>query len=104
MNDFLTGRAPLLLAMKLGEHMMFVQLQLSNTCNARRRSLHNAMYSNSHASTAHNTPSCHRAQEVRTIIAVYVLKLFLFSIKMLVFRAEIKETRTNIQNFRKFTV
>ncbi|XP_052257503.1 midnolin-like isoform X1 [Dreissena polymorpha] len=38
-NDFLTGRAPLLLAMKLGEHMMFVQLQLSSaSCLSRRRS------------------------------------------------------------------
>ncbi|XP_060578964.1 midnolin-like isoform X2 [Ruditapes philippinarum] len=36
-NDFLTGRAPLLLAMKLGEHMMFVQLQLSTSCSSRRR-------------------------------------------------------------------
>ncbi|XP_045158764.2 midnolin-like isoform X2 [Mercenaria mercenaria] len=39
-NDFLTGRAPLLLAMKLGEHMMFVQLQLStSSCSSRRRTL-----------------------------------------------------------------
>lgn len=60
-NDFLTGRAPLFLAMKLGEHMMFVQLQLS-TCNSRRR--HSAMYGNSHPSAPHNAPcSCHRVPE-----------------------------------------
>lgn len=29
MNDFLSGHAPLTLAIRLGEHLMFVQLQLS---------------------------------------------------------------------------
>ncbi|ESO92614.1 hypothetical protein LOTGIDRAFT_233061 [Lottia gigantea] len=37
-NDFLTGRAPLLLAMRVGDHMMFVQLQLSTSQCAGRRS------------------------------------------------------------------
>lgn len=60
-NDFLTGRAPLLLAMKIGEHMMFVQLQLSTTCNSRRR--HNAMYGNTHPPTHHNPPSCNKVPE-----------------------------------------
>ena len=72
-NDFLTGRAPLLLAMKLGEHMMFVQLQLSTTCNARRRSLHNAMYGNTHSSMAHNTPNCHEVPEVCIFSFVFYL-------------------------------
>lgn len=36
-NDFLSGRAPLVLAMRVGDHMMFIQLQLSSTqCNGRR--------------------------------------------------------------------
>lgn len=36
-NDFLTGRSPLVLAMKLGDNMMFIQLQLSTSqCGARR--------------------------------------------------------------------
>ncbi|XP_013409098.1 midnolin homolog [Lingula anatina] len=30
-NDFLSGKSPLTLAMRLGDHMMFVQLQLSTT-------------------------------------------------------------------------
>ncbi|KAK3577577.1 hypothetical protein CHS0354_026542 [Potamilus streckersoni] len=36
LDDFLTGRAPLLLAVKLGDHMMFIQLQLSVSCHVRR--------------------------------------------------------------------
>ncbi|XP_014784599.2 midnolin-B [Octopus bimaculoides] len=40
-NDFLSGRAPLLLAMKLGDHMMFVQLQLStSSCTQRSQTKH----------------------------------------------------------------
>ncbi|KAJ8305707.1 hypothetical protein KUTeg_016252 [Tegillarca granosa] len=36
-NDFLSGRAPLLLALRLGDHMMFIQLQLSTSqCSNRR--------------------------------------------------------------------
>ncbi|KAL5021196.1 hypothetical protein ScPMuIL_000351 [Solemya velum] len=36
-NWKLTGRSPLVLAMKLGDHMMFIQLQLSTSqCGARR--------------------------------------------------------------------
>ena len=55
-NDFLTGRAPLLLAMKLGDHMMFVQLQLSNSsCSARRRHhLHHPHCQHSHSNGCHN--------------------------------------------------
>ncbi|XP_064604590.1 midnolin-like [Liolophura sinensis] len=42
-NDFLSGKAPLLLAMRLGDHMMFVQLQLSTApCVARRNRNHAA--------------------------------------------------------------
>ncbi|XP_052777092.1 midnolin-like [Mya arenaria] len=58
-NDFLTGRAPLLLAMKLGEHMMFVQLQLSNSsCSSRRRTNHtHCAHGNSNGSHSNNTSS-----------------------------------------------
>ncbi|XP_033737561.1 LOW QUALITY PROTEIN: midnolin-A-like [Pecten maximus] len=36
-NDFLSGRAPLVLAMRVGDHMMFIQLQLSTSqCSGRR--------------------------------------------------------------------
>ncbi len=45
-NDFLAGKSPLTLAMRLGDHMMFVQLQLSTsqsnskrTTNSRHRSV-----------------------------------------------------------------
>ncbi|XP_046578147.1 midnolin-like [Haliotis rubra] len=48
-NDFLSGRAPLLLAMRLGDHMMFVQLQLSTSqCVSRR--------SRGHATPTMSTP------------------------------------------------
>lgn len=58
-NDFLTGRAPLLLAMKLGEHMMFVQLQLStSSCNTRRRMSHNG--SPAHCSSTINSSATPR--------------------------------------------
>ncbi|KAK3091666.1 hypothetical protein FSP39_021668 [Pinctada imbricata] len=36
-NDFLSGHAPLVLAMRLGDHMMFIQLQLSTTPCSRAR-------------------------------------------------------------------
>ncbi|XP_021377242.1 midnolin-A-like isoform X2 [Mizuhopecten yessoensis] len=36
-NDFLSGHAPLVLAMRVGDHMMFIQLQLSTSqCSGRR--------------------------------------------------------------------
>lgn len=35
-SEFLSGRAPLVLAMRLGDHMMFIQLQLSTQTGARR--------------------------------------------------------------------
>ena len=36
-HDFLTGHAPLVLAMRLGDHMMFIQLQLSTSPCSRSR-------------------------------------------------------------------
>ena len=36
-NEFLTGKSPLTLAMRLGDHMMFVQLQLSTTGTHAKR-------------------------------------------------------------------
>ncbi|KAK2156237.1 hypothetical protein LSH36_218g03060 [Paralvinella palmiformis] len=36
-NDFLTGRSPLTLAMRLGNHMMFLQLQLSTVSPSTKR-------------------------------------------------------------------
>lgn len=35
-SEFLSGRAPLVLAMRLGDHMMFIQLQLSTQTGAKR--------------------------------------------------------------------
>ena len=39
-NAFLAGRSPLTLAMRLGEHMMFVQLQLSTSPPALKHAAH----------------------------------------------------------------
>ncbi|XP_050401834.2 midnolin-B [Patella vulgata] len=54
-NDFLSGRAPLLLAMRVGDHMMFVQLQLSTSQCAGRRSRQTikSMATQPSASTGH---------------------------------------------------
>ncbi|XP_061181727.1 midnolin-A-like [Saccostrea echinata] len=35
-SEFLSGRAPLVLAMRLGDHMMFIQLQLSTQSGSKR--------------------------------------------------------------------
>jgi hypothetical protein len=35
-SEFLSGRAPLVLAMRLGDHMMFIQLQLSTQAGGKR--------------------------------------------------------------------
>lgn len=41
-DNFLAGRAPLNLTMRLGDHMMFIQLQLSTAANAGNKSNHNS--------------------------------------------------------------
>ena len=51
-NDFLAGKSPLTLAMRLGDHMMFVQLQLSTSQSSSKRTTSSSS-SSKHRSAKH---------------------------------------------------
>ena len=72
-NDFLAGKSPLTLAMRLGDHMMFVQLQLSTSQSSSKRTTsssssskhrsakHAGGVSSSASSSSSSLPSRHQA-------------------------------------------
>lgn len=53
-SEFLSGRAPLVLAMRLGDHMMFIQLQLSTQTGARRTRPSPVQLPTPHSMTVHD--------------------------------------------------
>ncbi len=56
-NDFLAGKSPLTLAMRLGDHMMFVQLQLSTSQSSSKRTT-----TSKHRSVKHVRPAAAHLQ------------------------------------------